>query len=444
MGVTVKGLQALEPGKFVSISGVRGAGTLEARRGDSAVLFYFRYTGPDGGRVRIPLGTFDSAGKAGLSLAQATAEAGRLSKRYQSGERDLRGAIAQEARERERLRLAEAASIELERQRELATLGALAGGYTAQLRQRGKSSAKAVQRALERHMRDKWPELWVRPAAALVAEDFIAPLAELTSAGKTREAAKLRAYLRAAYAAAVGARTDPRSHVDLRKLGIKANPLRDMAAIPSASPPRMRALSVDELRAYWHRISALANPWGALLRFHLLSGGQRCEQLSRATTNDLDRDAQTLTLFDSKGRRTIPRTHVVPLVPKALEDLDEMRTPTMGEFVVTVNCGSTGATYYNVQAAVRNVSDAMVEAGEATAPFTPGDLRRTIETRLAALGVSAETRAHVQSHGLGGVQARHYDRHDYLAEKKSALELLFSLVTSQSAAVTRVNFRRPR
>ena len=444
MGITVKGLQSLEPGRFVSVSGVRGAGTLEARRGDSAVLFYFRYTGPDGGRVRIPLGTFDAAGRSGLSLAQATAEAGRLSKRYQSGERDLRGAIAQEERERERLRLAEEASVALTRQRELATLGALASGYTAQLQQRGKSSANAVQRAFERHLRDKWRELWDRPAAVLVAEDFIAPLAELTSAGKTREASKLRAYLRAAYAAAVGARTDPRSHDDLRKLGIRANPLRDMAAIPSESPPRMRALSVEELRAYWRRITALANPSGALLRFHLLTGGQRCEQLSRAMTQDLDRDAQTLTLLDTKGRRTIPRAHVVPLVPSALAALDAMRTPSMGEFVVTVDCGSTGATYYNIQAAIRNVSAAMVEAGEATAPFTPGDLRRTVETRLAGLGVSVEVRAQLQSHGLGGVQARHYDRHDYLAEKRSALELLFSLVASQSAAVTRINFRRPR
>ena len=27
------------------------------------------------------------------------------------------------------------------------------------------------------------------------------------------------------------------------------------------------------------------------------------------------------------------------------------------------------------------------------------------------------------SHGLGGVQARHYDRHNYMAEKRSTLEV---------------------
>jgi hypothetical protein len=31
-------------------------------------------------------------------------------------------------------------------------------------------------------------------------------------------------------------------------------------------------------------------------------------------------------------------------------------------------------------------------------------------------------RAQLQSHGLGGVQDAHYDRHDYMLEKRRALE----------------------
>ena len=33
-------------------------------------------------------------------------------------------------------------------------------------------------------------------------------------------------------------------------------------------------------------------------------------------------------------------------------------------------------------------------------------------------------RGHLQSHGLTGVQARHYDGHDYMREKRSALDIL--------------------
>ena len=37
------------------------------------------------------------------------------------------------------------------------------------------------------------------------------------------------------------------------------------------------------------------------------------------------------------------------------------------------------------------------------------------------LGASPDLRAQIQSHGLGGIQAKHYDRHDYMAEKTAAL-----------------------
>src|SRR5258706_8758892 len=55
-------------------------------------------------------------------------------------------------------------------------------------------------------------------------------------------------------------------------------------------------------------------------------------------------------------------------------------------------------------------------------PFELRDIRRTCETMLASLGVTREVRAQIQSHGLGGIQQRHYDRHDYWHEKMAALE----------------------
>jgi len=64
----------------------------------------------------------------------------------------------------------------------------------------------------------------------------------------------------------------------------------------------------------------------------------------------------------------------------------------------------------------------MQEAREVTEPFLLQDIRRTIETTLASLGVSQDLRAQIQSHGLGGIQQKHYNRHDYSNEKRDALE----------------------
>lgn len=55
--------------------------------------------------------------------------------------------------------------------------------------------------------------------------------------------------------------------------------------------------------------------------------------------------------------------------------------------------------------------------------YSLGDIRRTSETNLAALGVSKDHRAQLQSHGISGVQDRHYDKHGYMAEKRDALKL---------------------
>jgi hypothetical protein len=77
-----------------------------------------------------------------------------------------------------------------------------------------------------------------------------------------------------------------------------------------------------------------------------------------------------------------------------------------------------------VSECVFDLSQAMVAARESREPFQLRDLRRTLETLLASLGVSRDVRGQVQSHGLGGVQNRHYDRHEYWAEKRATLALL--------------------
>jgi hypothetical protein len=58
-------------------------------------------------------------------------------------------------------------------------------------------------------------------------------------------------------------------------------------------------------------------------------------------------------------------------------------------------------------------------AGE---PFRLGDIRRTAEIMLTAMGFGSDLRGQLLSHGLGGVQNQHYNKHDYLAEKLKMLK----------------------
>jgi hypothetical protein len=57
--------------------------------------------------------------------------------------------------------------------------------------------------------------------------------------------------------------------------------------------------------------------------------------------------------------------------------------------------------------------------------FAAKRIRSGVETVLASLKVSKDDRGRLQSHGITGVQARHYDGHEYTDEKRDALVKLF-------------------
>jgi integrase len=437
MGITVRGLEALKPGKWLSEEGHKNEGALRAKGGPNGARFYFRYRDSAGRYDDLPIGLFHRDGQNGLTLDKAKGRAKELRERYTAGQRDLRAVLAAEERERKRQREADDRAAIATEARAAATLGALLTAYVDQLKRDGKDSARAVETAVTRHIEKAWPKLWATPAADVAMEDLLSVIARIADAGKLREAAKLRSYVRAAYAAAIRARQSAQGLAALRDLKITSNPARDLVTIEGASQSRERALSVAELRAYWRRIVALPGIPGALLRFHLLTGGQRVRQLGRLTVDDLDGDAQSVRILDRKGRRKVARIHDVPLIDAAAEALQAMGHDQEPGYLFTLTSGITPASYESLRDHLVIVRAAMEAAGELDkGPFTVGDLRRTIETRLAAVGVTREDRSQLQSHGLGGVQSRHYDKHEYLSEKRAALETLYSVLVGAPAKVT--------
>ena len=420
---TVKGLKVGEWAR-VPIAGKRGGGILEARALAEGVTYYLRIT-TAGRRERIGLGA--------IGYKEATRRASELSTRYQQGEHYLADVLKAEQAERERKHAeAKAASSR--------TLGALLEAYCAAMEGAGKVSAKDVRRSLHVHVKQAWPELWDKRADVVDLDDLLAVVARVVEAGHLRMAGQIRSYLKAAYNAGIKAGQRANAPEALRALRIRSNPAALLATVEPEKANEAddendakRALSLAELRAYWRRIEGMDGIDGAMLRFHLLTGGQRLAQLARATWNDYDRDSATLKLRDGKGKRTKARAHFVPLLPEALDDALAM----MGnKYVFTATVGKSGVSKHVFAARLSPVVEAMQAAGELEGdPFTAADLRRTVETRLAGAGVSKETRAQVQSHGLSGVQQKHYDMHDYLDEKREALETLHRLCTGTGADV---------
>lgn len=409
--------------RWLTDTAARGKGRLVCRctSAGSAILMY-RYTAPDGSRHIIRIGNYDAEGRSGLTLERAREEAGKLAQRYQAGDGNLRDELREEADARAAAKVAARAAHEAaERRAKRGSLTALLDVYEKTLA--GRSSAYDVKNIFRLHLRDAHPALCAKPAATVEPKEVRDVLAALVAAGKRRTAAKLRSYLAAAYNVALRAELDPSAPAGLSDFDVRANPVAAVAAVKDSMTPGNRALTLPELVAFWKRARKLpASPARDALFACILLGGQRPAQVLRLSAADVDLSASTVTLHDLKGRNrhANPRRHVLP-IPTELLPIIKKRRDACAEPESLI----FGATHpQTVSDMVGDIAKAMAEANELErGAFQLRDLRRTAETHLAALGVSSDVRAQLQSHGLGGIQARHYDRHDYIGEKRTALAL---------------------
>jgi hypothetical protein len=99
------------------------------------------------------------------------------------------------------------------------------------------------------------------------------------------------------------------------------------------------------------------------------------------------------------------------------------------EFAISTTAGKKAVSVRTLAGWAHDV------VGDTIEGFQVKRIRSGVETLLAANGVSREIRGHLQSHGLTGVQARHYDGHDYMPEKRQAIEILVREVCQSAPAV---------
>ena len=433
-----------------------------------APRWYWRSTKPDGTKPRLPMGahTFGKGdGKSTFTLAQARNKVAALAALYLAPEsRDVRAHLdreaAREAAEREAAERTKRAALAADAAAGEYTLEKLFAAYVAHLRRQGKSSASAAEGMFKLHVAEAHPITAALPANAVSARDIVTLLRTLTEAGKGRTAGKLRSYLRAAYALAARAALDSDAPAAFLPFNVEANPVQATAALAQYNRALDRALSDPELREYWAALQAAPDsPARDALLLLLLLGGQRPAQLARATVADVDLHAKTLRLHDPKGKRTQPRVHTLPLSAAAVPVVERCLARAEAQKVARPEAHTHGWLFSTHGAAplrpetlteaTREIAAALMAKPKAQRivreVFQLRDIRRTCETRLAALGVSKDVRAQIQSHGLGGIQARHYDRHDYMPEKAAALAAWAKyLATAPADNVAHIGERRTR
>jgi hypothetical protein len=305
------------------------------------------------------------------------------------------------------------------------TLADVCGDYVQALKNASKVSARDVENDFKRFIYGT--EIGSRPAVEVTTDDFVVLLRTLIGPRRTQQ--KLRSYLHSAYAKAINAKTDMTRAAPKGESGISVNPITSIGPGKTGNA-RTRNLTIPEFRALWARMQLTPDNSGSLplrtARLTLLLGGQRCEQLLRVLRTQLDIEARTILLLDSKGRRDTPRLHLLPLPPKARAELTWLNnhSASVGSPFVFAGAGpSKHMSSGEVSKLVTSLCREMLAAGECISQFQFSDFRRTAETQLAALDVPSDIRKRIQSHDLGGVQAKHYDMYEYFKQKTKALIL---------------------
>jgi integrase len=414
--------------EWLSDGGARGAGRLYLRVLPSGrKCFYYRCSGPDGERQALPLGEYlQKGGRAGLTLTDARNKAGEFERLYRSGIKDLRGYFEAEQKARERAQKdAENSAKRAEQEAKQGSLRNLLNGYTDHLERAGKHDARDVKGIFRLHVFTPWPDLADRKASEIKSADLRHVLGRLIDERKGRTAGKLRSYMRAAYAAAIRAENDATMPASLLGYGVEFNPCDALPALSQFTKAGDRTLTDEELRLYMVGIEGFPLVTRSALRIALYLGGQRNEQLLRVTPADVEligEEEGEIRLRDAKGARKAPRLHVLPLLGVARAAVVELMTINSGAKFLFCNTEDTHLRSETMSGAAREISDAMMDCKRSLSPFKLSDIRRTCETMLARMGVSKDIRAQLLSHGLGGVQQRHYDRHEYFDEKRAALK----------------------
>ena len=381
----------------------RGAGRLGIQVFASGnKMFVFRYK-REGRWAFIRLGSFPT-----LKLADARDKSKAFSQMIRDG-LDPKDELERQARNQEQARR------EHEQQ---GSIEQLFRSYTEQMKKDGKRTHAAVLLALEK---EAYPV--IKPttkAKDVTAHDIKIILAHMIRRGADTQSNRVRSYLMAAFNHGLKHDNDPANFIDDAKFGLVLNPVAAIPKQKAAERVGERFLTWIEARQLlddMERPTSLGLTLRSLIRLCFFTGGQRPYELAASRWASIDWQAKTLTITAELSKNGRP--HLIPLTDSALRVLSEQQAVAAESPFIFAH-----ATKPSEPMPMASLSQAVDRYRKRTemAHFIPRDFRRTCKTLMGELGIAKDLRDRLQNHALNDVSSRHYDRYEYLPEKRSALE----------------------
>jgi integrase len=291
------------------------------------------------------------------------------------------------------------------------TLGDIVERYLPFAKRRLRASTYA---GVVLHLRKHWRPLHAHEIQNLERRHVAAELGRIAASSGPYGANRSRAALSAVFAWAIGEGLADANPV------VGTNKATDEIA-------RDRVLSDNEIGLVWRH--AGAGQYGAIVRLLLLTG-QRREEVAAMHWSELDLGQAVWSL--PKERTKNGRPHDVPLSHPAIEILQrQAKQPGRGLVF------GEGSGPFSGWSKAKASLDKRLHAAGMVSPWRLHDLRRTVATRLADLGVQPHVAEAILNHlsgsksGVAGV----YNRATYAAEKRAVLTLWAGHVTALAGRV---------
>ncbi len=179
---------------------------------------------------------------------------------------------------------------------------------------------------------------------------------------------------------------------------------------PYREVSRDRVLTDEELAAVILAARRMAHPYGLIVEFLALTG-QRREEVAQLKWDELDEETRTWTIPGSRTKNK--KAHIVHLSEPAWKIIQACS----GEPYVFGT--ARGKRFQQFGRGKRAIDKLCGVAG-----WRLHDLRRTIVSGMARLGIPPHVADKILNHQAGTISgvAAVYQRHDFLAERKEALD----------------------
>ena len=199
---------------------------------------------------------------------------------------------------------------------------------------------------------------------------------------------------------------------------IDKNPCEGISP-PTAEKPRDRVLDERELALVWRAAEALGFPYGAIVQLLILTGARKGE-VSGAAWRELDLQKRLWMLPALRSKNA--REHQIPLSAPVLDILADLPRFEKSDLAFSAS-GRPPASFSDAKTRL-DAEIARLNDGKPLPSWTLHDLRRSVASGMASIGVDLHVIERVLNHvsgSFGGIVSV-YQRHSYADEMRDALD----------------------